>query len=187
MDKNSTEITKEDEMNILHELNQKNNIKQNKFPMIIPTMTKIIKRKKNNNSRGDSKLKKNQLLIDYNKTSLNINNFRRNLPKIMTSYTPIEKRHKYSNNSKNKNNKENKTYNLSRNFDISLLNNCNSDNNNFFGNNNNYENNENFLTQNNINSLNKNPKIKFDMNKKNLMNKMKHPSKINFNLNKKKF
>ena len=53
MDKNSTEITKEDEMNILHELNQKNNIKQNKFPMIIPTMTKIIKRKKNNNSRGD--------------------------------------------------------------------------------------------------------------------------------------
>ena len=187
MDKNSTEITKEDEMNILHELNQKNNIKQNKFPMIIPTMTKIIKRKKNNNSRGDSKLKKNQLLIDYNKTSLNINNFRRNLPKIMTSYTPIEKRHKYSNNSKNKNNKENKTYNLSRNFDISLLNNCNSDNNNFFGNNNNYENNENFLTQNNINSLNKNPKIKFDMNKKNLMNKMKHPSKINFNLNKKNF
>ena len=185
MDNNSIELTKEDEMNILHNLNQKN-IKQNKFPMLIPTMTKIIKRKKNSNPRIDSKLKKNQLLIDYNKTSLNINNFRRNLPKIMTSYTPIEKRHKYSNNFKNKNNKENKTYNLSRNFDISLLNNCNSDNNNFLGNNNNYDNNNNhYLTRNNINSINKNNKIKLDMNKKNLMNKMKHPSKINYNINKK--
>ena len=185
MDNNSIELTKEDEMNILHDLNQKN-IKQNKFPMLIPTMTKIIKRKKNSNPRIDSKLKKNQLLIDYNKTSLNINNFRRNLPKIMTSYTPIEKRHKYSNNFKNKNNKENKTFNLSRNFDISLLNNCNSDNNNFLGNNNNYDNNNNhYLTRNNINSINKNNKIKFDMNKKNLMNKMKHPSKINYNINKK--
>ena len=189
MDNNSTEMTKEDEMNIMHGLNQKN-IKQNKFPMLIPTMTKIIKRKKNNNSRVDSKLKKNQLLIDYNKTSVNINNFRRNLPKIMTSYTPIERRHKYTNNSKNKNNKENKTYNLSRNFDISLLNNCNSDNNNnnYFSNNDNYDsnNNNNYLTTNNINSLNnKNAKIKLDINKKNLMNKMKHPSKINFNINKK--
>ena len=45
MDNNSTEMTKEDEMNIMHGLNQKN-IKQNKFPMLIPTMTKIIKRKK---------------------------------------------------------------------------------------------------------------------------------------------
>ena len=117
---------------------------------------------------------------------MNINNFRRNLPKIMTSYTPIEKRHKYSNNFKNKNNKENKTYNLSRNFDISLLNNCNSDNNNFLENNNNYDNNNNhYLTRNNINSINKNNKIKLDMNKKNLMNKMKHPSKINYNINKK--
>ena len=58
---------------------------------------------------------------------------RKNLPKIVTSYTPIEKRNKYTNNFKNKKNKGDKLYNLSRNFDVSLLNNCNSDNNNFFG------------------------------------------------------
>ena len=212
---NSTEMTKEDEMNLINELDQKNNKKQRKFPMIIPSMAKIKKGKPNN-----SKINKKQLLIDYNKTSVNITNLRKNLPKIVTSYTPIEKRNKYTNNFKNKKNKGDKLYNLSRNFDVSLLNNCNSDNNNFFGrsknkskyiendnendislnhnfskisrNVDNYESNYdnsnmNYMTQNNINSINKNNnnKIKFDMNKKNIMNKIKHPSKINLNINKK--
>ena len=212
---NSTEMTKEDEMNLINELDQKNNKKQRKFPMIIPSMAKIKKGKPNN-----SKINKKQLLIDYNKTTVNITNLRKNLPKIVTSYTPIEKRNKYTNNFKNKKNKGDKLYNLSRNFDVSLLNNCNSDNNNFFGrsknkskyiendnendislnqnfskisrNEDNYESNYdnsnmNYMTQNNINSINKNNnnKIKFDMNKKNIMNKIKHPSKINLNINKK--
>ena len=212
---NSTEMTKEDEMNLINELDQKNNKKQRKFPMIIPSMAKIKKGKPNN-----SKINKKQLLIDYNKTSVNITNLRKNLPKIVTSYTPIEKRNKYTNNFKNKKNKGDKLYNLSRNFDVSLLNNCNSDNNNFFGrsknkskyiendnendislnqnfskisrNVDNYESNYdnsnmNYMTQNNINSINKNNnnKTKFDMNKKNIMNKIKHPSKINLNINKK--
>ena len=212
---NSTEMTKEDEMNLINELDQKNNKKQRKFPMIIPSMAKIKKGKPNN-----SKINKKQLLIDYNKTSVNITNLRKNLPKIVTSYTPIEKRNKYTNNFKNKKNKGDKLYNLSRNFDVSLLNNCNSDNNNFFGrsknkskyiendnendislnqnfskisrNEDNYESNYdnsnmNYMTQNNINSINKNNnnKIKFDMNKKNIINKIKHPSKINLNINKK--
>ena len=212
---NSTEMTKEDEMNLINELDQKNNKKQRKFPVIIPSMAKIKKGKPNN-----SKINKKQLLIDYNKTSVNITNLRKNLPKIVTSYTPIEKRNKYTNNFKNKKNKGDKLYNLSRNFDVSLLNNCNSDNNNFFGrsknkskyiendnendislnqnfskisrNEDNYESNYdnsnmNYMTQNNINSINKNNnnKIKFDMNKKNIMNKIKHPSKINLNINKK--
>ena len=34
-------MTKEDEMNIINELDQKNNKKQRKFPMIIPSMAKI--------------------------------------------------------------------------------------------------------------------------------------------------
>ena len=212
---NSTEMTKEDEMNLINELDQKNNKKQRKFPMIIPSMAKIKKGKPNN-----SKINKKQLLIDYNKTTVNITNLRKNLPKIVTSYTPIEKRNKYTNNFKNKKNKGDKLYNLSRNFDVSLLNNCNSDNNNFFGrsknkskyiendnendislnqnfskisrNEDNYESNYdnsnmNYMTQNYINSINKNNnnKIKFDMNKKNIMNKIKHPSKINLNINKK--
>lgn len=212
---NSTEMTKEDEMNLINELDQKNNKKQRKFPMIIPSMAKIKKGKPNN-----SKINKKQLLIDYNKTSVNITNLRKNLPKIVTSYTPIEKRNKYTNNFKNKKNKGDKLYNLSRNFDVSLLNNCNSDNNNFFGrsknkskyiendnendislnqnfskisrNEDNYESNYdnsnmNYMTQNNINSINKNNnnKIKFDINKKNITNKIKHPSKINLNINKK--
>ena len=212
---NSTEMTKEDEMNLINELDQKNNKKQRKFPMIIPSMAKIKKGQPNN-----SKINKKQLLIDYNKTSVNITNLRKNLPKIVTSYTPIEKRNKYTNNFKNKKNKGDKLYNLSRNFDVSLLNNCTSDNNNFFGrsknkskyiendnendislnqnfskisrNEDNYESNYdnsnmNYMTQNNINSINKNNnnKIKFDMNKKNIMNKIKHPSKINLNINKK--
>ena len=52
---NSTEMTKEDEMNIINELDQKNNKKQRKFPMIIPSMAKIKKGKPNN-----SKQKKNK-------------------------------------------------------------------------------------------------------------------------------
>ena len=92
---NSTEMTKEDEMNLINELDQKNNKKQRKFPMIIPSMAKIKKGKPNN-----SKINKKQLLIDYNKTSVNITNLRKNLPKIVTSYTPIEKRNKYTNNFK---------------------------------------------------------------------------------------
>ena len=115
MENISTELTKEEELQ-----NQKT-----KFPIIAPTMVKIINRKKNNNT-VNPKNNRTQIYMDYNKTSINTNNLRRNLPKIMTSYTPIEKRIKYSNHYKNKNSKGNKVYHLSRNFDLSSLNKYNS-------------------------------------------------------------
>ena len=126
MENISTELTKEEELH-----NQKT-----KFPIIAPTMVKIINRKKNNNT-VNSKNNRTQIYMDYNKTSINTNNLRRNLPKIMTSYTPIEKRTKYSNHYKNKNSKGNKVYHLSRNFDLSSLNKYNSENDNFLEKNNN--------------------------------------------------
>ena len=156
MENNSKEMTKEEEMNILNELSQKNNNKQNKFPMIVPAITKIIKNKKNNNLTN-TKMNKNQLLIDYNRTSVNINNFKKNLPKIITSYTPIEKRNtKYSNITKNKNKKTNNIYNLSRNFDISPLNNSNSETSNYFRR---KKNKNNFIENDNYNDINLNQNI----------------------------
>ena len=202
MENNFTEITKEEEI-----LNNK----KNKFPKITPTMTKIIKRKQNNNTIN-SRINKTQLLMDYNKSPMNITNIKRNLPKIMTSYTPIEKRNKYGNYYKNKNNKGNKVFNLSRNFDLNNLNKYNSENDNFTSKKNNkniendnyndiclnpqnsrnienndynYENNNNFMTQHNISPSNNSNKIKIEINKKNIMTKIKRPSKINFNINKK--
>ena len=211
MKNNSTELTKDNELNN----------KKSKLPIITPTISKIIKRKLNNNTINP-KINKTQLIMDYNKTPSNIINFRRNLPKIMTSNTPIEKRPKYTNNYKNKKKEGNKIFNLSRNFDVSNLNRYNSENENFLErknnkinyiendnyndislnqnftkigrneNNNdlNYENSNinNFMTQNNISPINKNNnnnKFKIEINKKNIVNKIKHPSKINFNINKK--
>ena len=136
MENNSLELTKEYEINS----------KKNKFPIIVPTVTKIIKRKQNNNTIH-SKMNKTNILVDYNKSPMNINNLRRNLPKIMSSYTPIEKRNKYGNLYKNKNNKGNKVFNLSRNFDTSSLSKYNSENENFLrkkNNKNNYIENDNY-------------------------------------------
>ena len=136
MENNSLELTKEYEINS----------KKNKFPIIVPTVTKIIKRKQNNNTIH-SKMNKTNILVDYNKSPMNINNLRRNLPKIMSSYTPIEKRNKYGNIYKNKNNKGNKVFNLSRNFDTSSLSKYNSENENFLrkkNNKNNYIENDNY-------------------------------------------
>ena len=119
---------------------------ENKFPIITPTVTKIIKRKKNKNTI-QSKMNKTNLVTEYNKYPMNINNMRRNLPKIMTSYTPIEKRNKNGYNYKHKNNKGNKVFNLSRNFDMSSLSKYNSENENFIlkkNNKNDYIENDNF-------------------------------------------
>ena len=55
---------------------------ENKFPIITPTVTKIIKRKKNKNTI-QSKMNKTNLVTEYNKYPMNINNMRRNLPKII--------------------------------------------------------------------------------------------------------
>ena len=92
-------------------------------------------------------MNKTNLVTEYNKYPMNINNMRRNLPKIMTSYTPIEKRNKNGYNYKHKNNKGNKVFNLSRNFDMSSLSKYNSENENFIlkkNNKNDYIENDNF-------------------------------------------
>ena len=77
---------------------------------------------------------KNNLLINYNNnTSMNITNLRKNLPNIITSLTPIEKRNKYTKTlmiSKNKKNNgnNNKGLSLSRNFGNNSLNKYNTEN-----------------------------------------------------------
>ena len=104
------------------------NNKQNKFPLIETTTSKISKKK------GTKLNNKNNLLIDYNNnTSMNITNLRKNLPNIITSLTPIEKRNKYTKTlmiSKNKKNNgnNNKGLSLSRNFGNNSLNKYNTEN-----------------------------------------------------------
>ena len=230
-----TEILNEEDLNIVPKLvGNKNYRFGSKSPQLIPTLSKAIKRKANNNQLYKSqKIQKDQDQqdnIQYRNSINNINNFRANLPNIMTSLTPMERRN-YKRTSffqKNRSTQGNKTPNVSRNYDLSMfnydtegvnffeneqLNNTfqlkqlnrfkkkyyenNSDknlsqiqykkskNNISIGTNNiysrNIDNKNNYL-QNNINSTAKNNnfnKMKFTLNKKNLMNTIKKPSKIN--------
>ena len=239
-----TELSNEDDLNVTPKLPENKNNRFSKSPIIMPTLSKVIKRKVNNNLMKKSQIQrdKEQLYLDYHRNSINnINNYRTNLPNIITSLTPIEKRNykRISVAPKNKSNQNIKNTYISRNFDSSVLNYHNSDNVYFFendqlnntfhlkrfnkiknnkyndidndmslsqiisnknknniylGNNNiysrNIENisnknnlNSNYLTQNNISSTTKNNnynnKLKFSLNKKNLMNTIKKPSKIN--------
>ena len=245
MENSMTELSNEDDLNVTPKLPENKNNRFSKSPIIMPTLSKVIKRKVNNNlMKKSQKIQrdKEQLYLDYHRNSINnINNYRTNLPNIITSLTPIEKRNykRISVGPKNKSNQNIKNTYISRNFDSSVLNYHNSDNVYFFendqlnntfhlkrfnkiknnkyndidndmslsqiisnknknniylGNNNiysrNIENisnknnlNSNYLTQNNISSTTKNNnynnKLKFSLNKKNLMNTIKKPSKIN--------
>jgi hypothetical protein len=235
MDNSMTEILNEEDLNIVPKLvGNKNYRFGSKSPQLIPTLSKAIKRKANNNQLYKSqKIQKDQDQQDnvqHRNSINNINNLRANLPNIMTSLTPMERRN-YKRTSffqKNRSTQGNKTPYVSRNYDLSMfnydtegvnffeneqLNNTfqlkqlnrfkkkyyenNSDknlsqiqykkskNNISIGTNNiysrNIDNKNNYL-QNNINSTAKNNnfnKMKFTLNKKNLMNTIKKPSKIN--------
>ena len=243
MENSMTELSNEEELNLTPKLPEnKNNIFEKK-PIMMPTLSKVVKKKIDNNLLKKSKKmnrEKDQLFLEHQRNSIHyMKNFRSNLPNIITSLTPIEKRNQYKRISvapKNKSNNKN-PYN-SRNFEFSMLNYHNSDNANFFeneqlnntfhlkkinkiksnkynendnemylsqillkknknnmpiGNNNLYSRNiENisnknninysYLTQNNLNASIKNynnNKLKFSLNKKNLMHTIKKPSKIN--------
>ena len=235
-----TELSNEDDLNITPKLLENKNNRFGKPHINMPTLSKVIKRKANNNLlKKSQKLEKEkeQLINDNHRNSINnMNNYRTNLPNIITSLTPIEKRNNYKRISvaqKNKSSYANKNSHVSRNFDLSMLNYNNSDNIHFFQNdqlnntfnikrikkvyNNKYcendndmnlsqilsnknknniymgtnnlnsrnidnKNNLNYMTQNNMNSNSKNNynnRLKFTLNKKNLMNTFKKPSKIN--------
>ena len=243
MENSMTELSNEEELNLTPKLPEnKNNIFEKK-PIMMPTLSKVVKKKIGNNLLKKSKKmnrEKDQLFLEHQRNSIHyMKNFRSNLPNIITSLTPIEKRNQYKRISvaqKNKSNNKN-PYN-SRNFEFSMLNYHNSDTANFFeneqlnntfhlkkinkiksnkynendnemylsqillkknknnmpiGNNNLYSRNiENisnknninysYLTQNNLNASIKNynnNKLKFSLNKKNLMHTIKKPSKIN--------
>ena len=243
MENSMTELSNEEELNLTPKLlENKNNIFEKK-PIMMPTLSKVVKKKIGNNLLKKSKKmnrEKDQLFLEHQRNSIHyMKNFRSNLPNIITSLTPIEKRNQYKRISvaqKNKSNNKN-SYN-SRNFEFSMLNYHNSDTANFFeneqlnntfhlkkinkiksnkynendnemylsqillkknknnmpiGNNNLYSRNiENisnknninysYLTQNNLNASIKNynnNKLKFSLNKKNLMHTIKKPSKIN--------
>ena len=136
-----TELSNEDDLNITPKLIENKNNRFGKSPINMPTLSKVIKRKVNNNLMKKSQKiqrEKDQLFLDYHRNSINnMNNYRTNLPNIITSFTPIEKRKNYKRISvatKNKSSQGNKNSYISRNFDLSMLNYHNSDNINFFQN-----------------------------------------------------
>ena len=236
MENSINELYNEDDLKLTPKLPENKNNKYGKSPLMMPTLSKVIKRKVNNNILQKSQKigkdrEREQLYLDYHRNSINnINNLRANLPNIITSLTPNERRNNNKRTSmgqKNKSSQGNKTTYISRNFDLSMLGYNNSDNPNFFeneklnstfnfnknknnkyndndmnlsqilfkknknniylGNNNiysrNIENNSNkrnsnYITQNNLNTNNYN-RLKFSLNKKNLMHTIKKPSKIN--------
>ena len=243
------ELSNENDLNITPKLAENKNNRFGKSPINMPTLSKMINRKVNNHiikKSQNMQRERDQLFLDYHRNSINnVNNYRTNLPNIITSLTPIEKRNNYKRISvvpKNKSTHGNKNSYISRNFDLSMLNYYNTDNINFFQNdqlnntfnlkkfkkvnNNKYNENDNdinmsqilsnknknniymgsnnlysrnienknnlnsnYITQNNINTSNKsnnyNRKLKFTLNKNNLMHTIKKPSKIN--LEKKNF
>ena len=246
MENSINEFYNEDDLKLTPKLYENKNNKFGKSPLMMPTLSKVIKRKVNNNNLlqksqqiGKEK-EREQLYLEYHRNSINnINNYRANLPNIINSLTPNERRNNYKRGSmpKNKSPQGGKTTFISRNFDLSMLGYNNSDipyffeneqlnntfnlkrfnkiknnkyndndslsqiiyknqkNNIYLGNNNNSysRNNENnlknnlspsYISQNNINPNNYN-KLKFSLNKKNLMHTIKKPSKIN--LEKKNF
>ena len=136
-----TELSNEDDLNITPKLIENKNNRYGKSPINMPTLSKVIKRKVNNNLMKKSQKiqrEKDQLFLDYHRNSINnMNNYRTNLPNIITSFTPIKKRNNYKRISvatKNKSSQGNKNSYISRNFDLSMLNYHNSDNINFFQN-----------------------------------------------------
>ena len=236
MENSINELYNEDDLKLTPKLPENKNNKYGKSPLMMPTLSKVIKRKVNNNILQKSQKigkdrEREQLYLDYHRNSINnINNLRANLPNIITSLTPNERRNNNKRTSmgqKNKSSQGNKTTYISRNFDLSMLGYNNSDNPNFFeneklnstfnfnknknnkyndndmnlsqilfkknknniylGNNNIYsrniennsnKSNSNYITQNNLNTNNYN-RLKFSLNKKNLMHTIKKPSKIN--------
>ena len=233
-----TELSNEDDLALTPKLPENKNYRFNKSPLLMPTLSKVIKKKTNNNLLQNSQKiqrEKDQLFLDYHNNSINnINNYRTQLPNIMTSLTPIERRINHKGISilpKNKsiqgirNNIASRNYEniffendqLNNTFQLKRLNqlknnkysdmdnemnlsqifykkNKNMNSNNLYSRNtDNISNknnlNSNYLTQNNINNINSNKnnynKMKFTINKKNLMHTIKKPSKIN--LEKKNF
>ena len=136
-----TELSNEDELNEMPKLLENKNYRfGGKSPLMMPTLSQLMKRKPNNNSLHKSQKiqrDKEQIFMDYHRNSINnINKLRANLPNIITSLTPIEKRNNYKRKSFGQNNKSaqgNKSSYISRNYDMSMYNN-NTDYFNFFDN-----------------------------------------------------
>lgn len=188
-------------------LNENRNYRFNRIPLITPTLSKIMKNRVKNNlaQRKNIQRGRDKLFFDLQRNSINnLDNYTLNLPNISTSFTPIEKRsHAVPTNKSVQNNI--RRY-ISRNLDTSISN-YNSDYLNLFENkeinrtlqlkrynqmkyakyneNDAYSRNNlyaNYLTHNDLNLMSKsnnNNKMKFTINKKNLMNTLKKPSKIN--------
>ena len=132
------ELSNEDELNLTPKLPENRINKIGKSPINMSTLSKVIKRKINNNLLHKSqKLQKDKdrFILDYHRNSINnINNFRTDLPNLMTSLTPIERNnYKRITMIKNKSQGNKNTY-ISRNIDSSMLNYYNTDNINFFEN-----------------------------------------------------
>lgn len=185
------------------------NSRFNKSPILISNLSKVAKQKVNNNYLQNNQLfqkEKEQLILDYHRNSINNNNYRTHLPNIITSLTPIERRNNYKRISvaqKNKSFHGTKNYNKSRNFDftnffendqlnstfqLKKFNQIQMKNNKYYSTHiysrnvdnmlNKSSQSPNYLTQ-NISNKNNFNKIKFSLNKKNLMHTIKKPSKIN--------
>jgi len=182
------------------------NYRFNRIPLITPSLSKIMKNRVKNNmmQRKNIQRGRDKLFFDLQRNSINnLDNYTLNLPNISTSFTPIEKRSRAV--PTNKSVQNNIRRYISRNLDTSISN-YNSDylnlfenkeinrtlqlkrynqmkyskynENDIFSRNNLYAN---YLTHNDLNlmSKNNNNKMKFTMNKKNLVNTLKKPSKIN--------
>ena len=143
MENSINELYNEDDLKLTPKLPENKNNKYGKSPLMMPTLSKVIKRKVNNNILQKSQKigkdrEREQLYLDYHRNSINnINNLRANLPNIITSLTPNERRNNNKRTSmgqKNKSSQGNKTTYISRNFDLSMLGYNNSDNPNFFEN-----------------------------------------------------
>lgn len=188
-------------------LNENRNYRFNKSPLITPTLSKIMKNRVKNNllQRKNMQRGRDKLFFDLQRNSINnLDHYELNLPNISTSFTPMEKRINAGPIYKSVQNNIRRY--ISRNLETSI-NNHNSDYLNLFENKeifrslqlkrynqlkyNKYNENDlhsknnlyaNYLAHNDINLMNKNNnnnKMKFTINKKNLMNTLKKPSKIN--------
>lgn len=192
------EYSNENEMNEIKAKLRKKKIKMEKSPIIMPKLSKILKKNVNllQHNQKVKRFKDNLLLNSYS----NKNNISTNLPEIITSHTPIERRNNYKMiNISTKNKRKNDEH--TRNFGLTIYNN-NSNNYNYIGSqelnntfqikkireSNNQNINRNFIsTQYNI-GKNNHDKIKFQLNKDNSLYELKKPMKINLkSKNNKKF
>jgi len=207
MENSMIELSNENNLNLTPKFLK--NSRFNKSPILISNLSKVTKQKVNNNYLQNSQLfqkEKEQLILDYHRNSINNNNYRTHLPNIITSLTPIERRNNYKRISvaqKNKSFHGTKNYSNSRNFDftnffendqlnstfqLKKLNQIQMKNNKYYNTHiysrnidnmlNKSSQSPNYLTQ-NISNKNNFNKIKFSLNKKNLMHTIKKPSKIN--------